>query len=82
MNKLEDLKNRILSKKEQKLSPVEWFMYSHHAFMGTYGYISIEEFKKLPAQFVLDHIDIIIKESEIISNNIPKAPKRRKHGNS
>ena len=50
-----DLKKRILEKSRQKINPSEpdGFRRIHHRFIKEYGWISLEEFRKIPIITIL-----------------------------
>lgn len=60
--------NQILSQiKGEKsiISGVPLVMALHHIIMSTYGWIPLKEFKELPADTVLNLVDLISKDKRI-----------------
>jgi len=70
------LQNKIFTKlNKNKLNAETEFYYIHHIFMKEYGWIPLEEFKKLPMQTVNNLLDQIIKDKEAEKKMVEKGKK-------
>lgn len=58
-----ELKKILESSKKEK--PEEFFIKVHYLFCRKFGWISPEEFGKLPTPLIFNFLDCIIEEKEI-----------------
>ena len=76
MNQLNRLKNRIHSK-ERELSPDD-IDKIHHKFMDHYGWISVEEFRKIPLPAFWNLLDCINEQEKKEAEQYKGIPKPKR----
>jgi len=76
------LRDKILAKISSKqLSKIDSLIVMHHILMREYGWIPLEEFKKLPMQTIFDLLKMIEKEAKEANGTgrRPKSLRGNKH---
>ena len=80
MSKIQDLKNRVLhkDKKLTKHNFVEAIIDIHDIFMSEYGYVPLEEFKRIPAETIFNLLDAAARRHKRESKKMPKSKTPRR----
>ena len=71
-NKLENLKSRISGKDNKKLITERDLILIHHRFMKEYGWIPLEEFRKIPITTFFNLIKCMEIEQEETERQMKK----------
>ena len=75
-NQLQNLKDKLA--KKQQIDEDEFLIDVHHHFMVEYGWISIEEFKKIPIPTLWNLLNCIKKQREVEEKEYQRIKNKRK----
>lgn len=67
---MENVLDKILSRKRREQLSDDELIEAHHILMTSYGWIPLEEFKKLPAATMLNLLEKIQRDNK--KNQIPR----------
>ena len=65
-------------RKSKKLNPEDFFIKVHYLFCVKFGWVPLEEFKKLPTPMVMDFMGLIAEDKQSEKSAIEKAKKKAK----